>query len=307
MKGIPFYYWMSYPLPEGQIALARERGLSAGFAKFLLPWLRGQIGQRLLNKVVLRHADHIFVQSDYMMRDLEKKGVPKSRMTAVPMGVDLQALSTHPVLPVDDHRLQGRRVLVYLGTLNRPRRIEVLFEMLALMRRAKIDAVLVLVGDTDDPVHRQWLQRRARESGVEHCVVWTGWLPTLEAWRYVRRADVALSPIPRGTLLDVSSPTKLPEYLALGVPVVCNDNPDQKAIMDSTGSGKCVPYTAHEFASAAIELLSLDEETRACMIRRGQRFVEERRSYRLLAKVLAERYASLSEQRTEGRPTSLPT
>ena len=49
-----------------------------------------------------------------------------------------------------DERLQGKRVLVYLGTLERTRHIERLFEMMALLRTRVPDARLVLVGDAEE-------------------------------------------------------------------------------------------------------------------------------------------------------------
>ena len=67
--------------------------------------------------------------------------------------------------------------------------------------------------------------RRARPANH---VLLTGWLPQPAALGYAVRAEVGLSPIPRGTLFDVSSPTKLVEYLALGIPGVANDIPDQQ-------------------------------------------------------------------------------
>ena len=88
-KGLPFYYWMSFPMPEAQIALARERGMTAGLMKFLFPWLRGRVGRFLLYRVVLPGADHVFVQSERMKEDVAAKGVDPAKMTPVPMGVDI--------------------------------------------------------------------------------------------------------------------------------------------------------------------------------------------------------------------------
>ncbi|MGQ9687065.1 MAG: glycosyltransferase, partial [Thiobacillaceae bacterium] len=286
-KGLPFYYWMSYPMPEGQIALARERGLSAGPMKFLFPWVRGRVGRFLLYRVVLPRADHVFVQSERMQQDLVARGIPAEKMTPVPMGVDLEAIAAEPIVPAEDARLTGRRVLVYLGTLDRPRRIELLFDMLALVRREEPAALLVLAGDTHDDTHRHWLKRQAERAGVAEHVLWTGWLPMREGWRYVRAAEVGLSPFPRGHLLDSASPTKVPEYLALGVPVVCNDNPDQAAIIAASGAGRCVPYTPTDFARAVLELLRLPAERRLAMARAGGEMIARLRAYERLAVFVA--------------------
>jgi glycosyltransferase involved in cell wall biosynthesis len=292
-KHLPLIYWMSFPMPEGQIALARERGLSAGVMKFLYPWVSGRVGQFLLSHWVLQHATHVFVQSPRMKQDLLARGVATSKMTAVPMGVDLQALYAAQLHATVDTRLRGRRVIGYLGTLDRSRRIETLFEMLAQVRHHVPDAVLLLVGDTDDDVHRSWLRQRAAAAGVAASVVWAGWLPTTQAWSLMLNAEVALSPFPRGELLDSASPTKVPEYLALGLPVVCNDNPDQAAVVRDSGAGLSVPYTAEDFAVAVESLLDLDLETRARMAADGHLYVAAHRDYPRIAAELATVYHRL--------------
>jgi glycosyltransferase involved in cell wall biosynthesis len=290
-KGIPFYYWMSYPIPDGHIVLARERGLSAGFAKWAYNLSTGLLGRWLLYRHVLRQADHVFVQSDRMRERLTAIGIDPGKMTPVPMGVDWPSISRLANLPpADDPRLRGRRVLVYLGTQVRPRRIEVLFDMLALVRRQVPEALLVLVGDVDDPGHRLWLREQAQAAGVADHVVWTGWLPMEDGWRYVRAAEVGLSPVPRGYLLDAASPTKVPEYLALGVPVVCNDNPDQAKAVSDSGVGLCVPYTAGDFAGAVLRLLSAQSATRAEWAAAGKNYVVAQRDYRKLGAGLAACY-----------------
>lgn len=293
IKGLPFYYWMSYPMPEGQIELAKERGLSAGMMKFLFPWVSGRVGRFLLYRVVLQRADHVFVQSDRMKEDMIAKGISPARMTPVPMGVDMEDARIEDIPPADDARLKGRRILVYLGSLDRPRRIEILFEMLALVRKQIPEALLILAGDTADDVHRAWLMQQAQTAEVADAVLWTGWLPMREGWRYVLAAEVALSPIPRGYLLDCSSPTKVPEYLALGVPVVCNDNPDQERIVDNSGAGLCVPYTSEHFADAVMTILDKNDGDRKSMSSSGRRYVTEQRDYRLLGEKLAQRYIAL--------------
>lgn len=293
LKGLPFYYWMSFPIPEGQIALARERGVSAGLMKFLFPWLRGRIGRFLLYRVVLPGADHVFVQSERMKEDVTAQGVDPAKMTSVPMGVDIAEIDSDQLPSADDPRLAGRRVLVYLGTQDRPRRIEVLFEMLALLKMKVPNVLLVLVGDTEDEVHRNWLRQQAIAAGVAEDVLWTGWLPMKNGWRYITAAEVGLSPFPRGFLLDSASPTKVPEYLALGIPVVCNGNPDQASVIRSSGAGYCVPYTAEAFADAVRSILDADDVDCRAMRDGGREFVTQYRDYRMLGAKLALHYESL--------------
>lgn len=292
-KRLKFFYWMSYPIPEGLVSLARDRGLSSGFIKFLFPLIRGHIGNLLLYHFVLPMADHVFVQSDRMKDDLIKRSIHSEKMTPVPMGVDIEALQDLDIRPVNDIRLEGKRVLVYLGALDRPRRIEVLFEMLAIVKDQFPNVVLILVGDAHEEEHRDWLKMKANEVGIEDNLLWTGWIPMSEGWRYVRAAEVGLSPIPRGSLLDVSSPTKVPEYLALGVPVVCNDNPDQERVIRESKAGICVFYSAADFANAVISMLSLDEKARNELGVRGRNYVNQYRDYRVIGDNVVNSYKNL--------------
>lgn len=293
IKGLPFIYWMSYPIPEGQIIRAKARGLNAGPGKSLLLWLRGQLGKFLLYSLVLPRAKHVFVQSEKMKSEVVAHGLLATRVTPVPMGVDCAELYAANIAPCDDSRLDARQVIVYLGTLDAPRHIEVLFEMLASIRETHPQALLVLVGDTKDGNHRAWLNTQARKAGVENHVIWTGWLPMSEAWRYVLAGRVGVSPFPRGHLLDVASPTKVPEYLAIGIPVVCNDNPDQQEVIEASGGGLCVNYTADEFAGAVIKLLDEPEDLRATRVQAGQRYIAKNRDYNVIAEQVAATFVTL--------------
>lgn len=291
ISGVPFFYWISFPHSEAQIDRAMRRGPGAGM-RFLFPLIQGLAGRFLLYRIILPRADHVFVQSVQMQNDLAAAGIPLKKMTPVPMGVDMESAEFENVQPSSDVRLQGKRVLIYLGTLDPLRNIEVLFDALAQIRAEIPDVLLVLAGDTEDIEHRQWLRNEASRLGVSDQVLWTGWLPLLQAWRYVRSAEIGLSPFPRSFLLDSASPTKIVEYMALQLPVVANDNPDQAQILLESGAGMCVPLTSTAFAESVIGLLR-DPGRLSEMGRSGRNYVIQYRSYAHLARMLKQRYIEL--------------
>jgi len=294
LKGLQFYYWLSYPQSEGQIDRARARGPRAGL-RYWFPLLQGSFGRWLLYRVVLPRADHVFVQSAQMLEDVAAQGVARERMTAVPMGVDLELANPAALAPAVDARLDGRRVIAYLGTLDRVRQIDILFEMLVQVRAAVPEVLLVLAGDTEDAEHRAWLQQQIVRLGVQEQVLWLGWRPAGEAWGYMRRAELGLSPFPRSFLLDSASPTKAIEYMGLGLPVVCNDNPDQRQVIAESGAGLCVPLQSAAFAEAVVRLLG-DPPTMRRMGEQGRAYVAARRGYDQLARQVAAVYLALAER-----------
>jgi glycosyltransferase involved in cell wall biosynthesis len=303
LKGIQFYYWLSYPQSEGQIDRAMTRGIKGGM-RFWFPLVQGFLGKWMLYRIVLPRADHLFVQSRQMQLDIAKQGIPVSKMTPVPMGVDTEISGLESIQPIADHRLEGKRVIAYLGTLDSVRKIEILFQMLSLISLQIPNIILVLIGDTEDDAHRDWLIQEADRLGVANQVLWTGWLPTGQAWSYLRAAELGLSPFPRGYLLDSCSPTKAIEYLALGLPVVVNDNPEQAKVIEESGAGICVPLQAEDFAQAVIHLLNSPTMMQLMGVK-GVEYVVNKRGYDTIARMVAEVYLKLNGDVLDAKDTSL--
>lgn len=294
-NGLPFFYWMSFPFPEAWQDLGA--GAEANSAHWLhrLAWrVRGAVAGFILYRIVLPRADHIFVQSQAMLAWLAGRGFPAARMTSVPMGVDMPD-SLPSIVPSDDVRLKGRKVVVYLGTLDRMRHPEVMVKAVAQVALSEPAVLLVLVGDSHQPGEREWLERQIDLCGMRDHVLVTGWLPPDQAWRYLRAAQIGLSPFPRSRILELASPTKVCEYLAYGIPVVANDQPDQAALLESTGGGLSVPLTAAGFASGILALLADPARARAMAVA-GRAAVGATRSYAVLARQLAQKYERLLPQ-----------
>ncbi|MBX9961695.1 MAG: glycosyltransferase family 4 protein [Burkholderiales bacterium] len=288
----PFVYWMSYPMSEDLLARSRE-DKSARLFKKLGWWLRGWIGVHLLYKLVLPNASHVFVQSERMRDDVHGQGIPREKVTPVVMGVDPEEMDASRLTPIRDPRVGNGRVVAYLGTLSRIRGLDFLLDVHRRVTKVEKDVVLLLIGDADHPSDRTWLEREIHSRGMQGCVCITGWLPREEATRYVLGADIAVSPFKPSFLLDSCSPTKLVEYLALGKAVVASSQPDQKAVLQGSQAGLCVPHEVDAFANAILELLS-NGSLRADMESRGPPYVRSVRSYSVIASHLSEVYRHIA-------------
>jgi glycosyltransferase involved in cell wall biosynthesis len=151
---------------------------------------------------------------------------------------------------------------------------------------------LYLVGDGDDPSDRDVIMEKVNKLGLQDSVIITGFLPREEAISYIERADVCVSPFYPTPILNSTSPTKLVEYMAMGKPVVANDHPEQRQIIEESRAGLCVPYDEQEFASAIIKILE-DKATAREMGERGRRYVESERSYDRIAEDVERQYYEL--------------
>jgi glycosyltransferase involved in cell wall biosynthesis len=285
---VPFVYWLSYPYPEHYLECARD-----GTARYpLLYRLRGQSFKWLLYGWLLPAAKHVFVQSEEMRQDIAAQGIPLDKMTPIPMGVSA-ALTAFPDLSRERRLLpNGIPCLLYLGTLDKVRRMDFLIRTFCLVIKAVPTARLYMVGKGVTSADETFLKNEAERLGLTSSVVFVGQLPQAEALRYVQEADVCASPIYPTPILRVGSPTKLVEYMAMAKAVVANDHPDQKRILEASGAGLCVPYEEQAFAAAVVQLLQ-DPVLARSMGERGRRWVLEHRAYRAIADAVENRYRGI--------------
>lgn len=277
MRGLRFFFWMTYPYHHAQMTLGQEKLASS---PRIALW-RGRLTGLLLHRWIIPQSDHIFVQSDRMAEDFAREGANPARMTPVITGLDLDGVEPE----ARGRATPGRPPLTigYLGTLVRQRRLEILVEMLAEIRRRGVDARLLLIGDGVTPDDRLSIERRAEELGLRAQLEITGFLPRREALEMIKKADVCVSPFRPSPALEVASPTKLVEYLALGLPVVANRHPDQTRVLRESRAGVCVPWAARHFARAVLWLSRRSDADLAEMARRGKEWVAENRSYARIA------------------------
>ncbi len=295
LKGIPFAYWMSFLMNEGRIGRARAEIAKGGGWRYRIVLLKGLIEVFLLDKIILRFADHVFVQSDAMKDLIAQRGVALDKMTAVPMGVDTETLLAKEIAAKRLPGWESVPIIGYLGTMDRSRELEVVISALHLVRQQQPQARLLLIGDSPTPSDLDDLRAHAAKLGLAEAMHITGWLDAKQAWPLLAGADLAVSYIPRGPLFDISSPTKSLEYLALAMPCVGNDTPDQAYVLATSQAGWLTGSTTAALASAMLEILQ-DKERAKQRASRGPAFIEAQRSYRVLAESLAQRYQEIVRQ-----------
>lgn len=287
-------FWMSFPFVEGHAARAREIGLSKGVVTWAANWTRACFSRLALYHFLAKRVDHIFVQSDLMLAQMRAQGISDLRMTAVPMGVDEEwVVRNRPVaVRAVPEFLRGRRVLAYVGTLARSRQPEFLVNVLEEVRKYEPAASLLLIGDAPSNDEKAWLRKMIAGSSAADSIHLTGWVEQSVARDWLSLAELGYSPIPRGKLFDVGSPTKAVEYLAMGIPCIGNDNPDQQLVLEQSGAGVCVPMDVSAFAEATVRFLR-DPGLAQRLSENGPPWVGEHRTYPVLAKTVAAVYERL--------------
>jgi len=277
---LPFFFWLSYPFPEASLYEA-----STGTARYpFLYRIRGWFWHLMLYRLIAPFCDHIFVQSAQMKLDMQSAGVAAERMTPVLMGFE-------PV-QLDDSVVEDSNQMVYLGTLLQTRKLDFLVRVLARVKETNPKARLVMIGPEELPGDQELLLAEAKRLGVEDSLVLTGRMDRSDAFKIVRESAVCLSPFYPTPILNSTSPTKLVEYFSQKKAVVANDHPEQRAVVEESGSGHCVAYDETAFAKAAIDLLN-NPGKRQQFGQTGYDYAIKNRTYNMIATQLENHYRTL--------------
>jgi glycosyltransferase involved in cell wall biosynthesis len=289
---VKMIYWLSYPFPEASFFRIQD-----GTATYpVLYWLRGHIFEFLLYKLLLPFSHHVFVQTEHMLNNIAGKGIPKQKMTSVPMAVSVNEI------PYFGYKINkcskvSMKTVVYLGTLWKTRKMDFLLRSFEKVLKTNPQTRLYLIGGSEDPSDERFLEAEARRLKVDHAVTITGYLPQSEAWHYVENADLCVSPIYPTPILDCGSPTKLIEYMAMGKAVVANNHPEQSSVISESKAGICVPYDEDAFANAINYLLAHPGLSRK-MGNRGREYVQRKRNYQQAASLVEKTLRTLLLSRT---------
>jgi glycosyltransferase involved in cell wall biosynthesis len=182
-----------------------------------------------------------------------------------------------------------RRVVLYQGGFSPHRGIEQLLDAIPEIP----GAVLVLLGYG---ALQEELERRAADPGLAGLVHLLPAVPPTELLEWVGSADVVAMPIQPSTLNHrYTTPNKLFEAMAVGVPVVASDLPGMASIVRETDAGLLVdPTRPADIAAACRQLLAASPGEAAARRKRILAAAHETYNWERQARVLLDEYGRLT-------------
>jgi glycosyltransferase involved in cell wall biosynthesis len=217
-------------------------------------WTEGSLKFRAIKKLEkagLQRADQIVVLTR-AMRDwlLEHRLATADKIEVIPCCVDFSRYSAGGDDDEGDHDRPAERFeVVYAGSVTGLYLLEEMARFFATLRTLEPQAFLRIL--TMSPPDEA--AARLRQAGLSPDDFWVGKVSAANVPRQLRRARLGLS-FRKPTFSQVAaSPTKIPEYLAAGLPVVSNAGiGDVDDLLEREGVGVVVrDFTAAEFARAA--------------------------------------------------------
>lgn len=181
----------------------------------------------LAEDAAFRQATLISVVSDHVASDVARRGIDERKILVNPNAVDLNAYSpasaeARKALRTELGFADGHRVVGFIGTFGGWHGIDVLAAAMPDLAKADPSIRFLLIGDgnlkglVNDVIARHGLQDR---------VVDVGRVPQMKGAELLKACDILVSPHSRNMVDSpfFGSPTKLFEYMAMGVGIVASD------------------------------------------------------------------------------------
>ncbi|MSR22544.1 MAG: glycosyltransferase family 1 protein [Gemmatimonadetes bacterium] len=208
---------------------------------------------------VYRDVDVVAV-SESTKADLVRRGLRRERITVIENGVDLASFSPPP-----DGGWFDEPTILYLGRLKRYKRVDLIIDAVAGLRREGEAARLLVAGEGD---HRNWLESHARSLGLGgEEVRFLGRVSESEKAELLGRAWVHVLTSPKeGWGISIL------EAGACGTPSVASDSPGLRDSVLHDRTGFLVPHGDVAALAGRLKLLLRDVNLRVRMGRAAREF-----------------------------------
>lgn len=256
-------------VPAGAAAISRERaGSRARLVAQMYSWGVGRPSwMDVQDTWGFRQADRVVCSAHAYRRLLRAAGVPASRLTYLPWGLDLDALPFRGVTPPS-----GDPVIGFVGRLEARKGQLALVEAFARLRQRHPEARLELVGPAAEPAYAATLTAAIARLDLGDAVRVTGRVRDVTA--HVRRWHLFVS-----LSSDEGQGLAVLEAMALGVPVLARPVAGLEDFLLDGRTGWAVRSEAAATVASAMHRALASADTHG-VVRRARALVARRYDWR---------------------------
>lgn len=296
--------WYAITL-KADVVIASSGPITAGLPGLAAKWLRGRkmvfetrdlwpdgaielgiIKNPVIKKLAYwleaacyKSASHIVCLSPGMVQNIQQRFNIKN-ISSVTNAADLKLFGE----PKNTRHLpdfyRNKKVAIYTGNIGQVNNSVLLFRAaLKLKQMGKNEILFLLVGDG------QLKEKLIKEKEVQQLdnLVFMDLMPKEDLVALIQNAMVSLVPLKGTPVLDTSSPNKLYESLAAGVPVIQNTNGWIKELLQTNQCGFTVDADNEDELVEKLLLLAHQPETAKAMGQRGKEIAEKEFDKHILA------------------------
>lgn len=209
--------------------------------------------RKLFSNLFLNKNFKIVCNSEGTKKDLTNNGF--NNIIAVPNGVDLEEYSNLG----DKYYLRkkfnlpiNKKIIMYVGSFYKWKGIEVVLKSAKLLNNNK-DIIFIVVGGNEND-----LEKYTKNKEIFKNVLFIGHKPRIEIPSYLKSADILLLPNTSVTneSVNYTSPIKMFEYMASGVPIIASNLPSMREVLNSNNSFLVEPDNSQLIISGIKKILN---------------------------------------------------
>ena len=192
-------------------------------------YLKNKIAKKIfqsLEKIITKNNDFILTSSTESKNQLEKEKITN----VTPL---LDAVDTQEFKYIENKRLksqynlESKKVVVFLGVLNKYQGIDLLIDTIPLVKKEIEDIHFLIAGYPNIEKYKELVKKL----GVENITTFTGRIDYNLAPDIISLGDVAISL----KLSSTEANGKLYNYMACGIPTIATDNSINREILKDAG------------------------------------------------------------------------
>lgn len=191
------------------------------FAAERFNWSRKNFGLSLIywqEKLSCLFADHVITVTEKWRQTLIKRGQPAKKVSVV-MNVPDHRIFNKNVSP-NIRNNDGKFLIIYHGAISFRCGLDIALKAVAAIKGSIPNIELLIRGGGE---YRKSLIQLAESLSLNHHVKFNNmFVPTHELAKIIKSANIAIVPYRNDRFTNEVLPTKLLEYLSLGVPVIAS-------------------------------------------------------------------------------------
>lgn len=166
-------------------------------------------------KFCYRSADLVVTLSPGMKDEVLEK-LPRKKVISITNAANIELFSTLTEVNLSKYGLEPKKYALYAGNIGKVNNVEWMLEAAKLLTEAKSEVKIVFIGDGQ---LKSYLETRKVSENIDNLLL-LPLMPKTELVGLIQNTLVSLVPLANTPVLATSSPNKLFESLAAGIPVV---------------------------------------------------------------------------------------
>jgi glycosyltransferase involved in cell wall biosynthesis len=240
---------------------------------------------RTYEAVCVRDADHIITVVDEMKKRISELGIPADKISV---------LENTPE-PGSVNELKYERdekffTLVYIGGISYHRGLQYVVDGINLL----VPRLPVRLWIAGDGKYSATLKEQVKKQSLQKYICFFGMITKTATEELMKKADIGLIPHIRSEQSDNSSPNKLFDYMAEGLPVLASDCISVKRVIEETNAGTTYIFDSPPDFANTVKTLYNHREKLAMFASNGKKAIDDKYNWEQGSDSLVTLYSNLN-------------